>query len=252
MLRKTLTLAAAALALAVAVQAQTVDDLISKNLAARGGKDKIKALKSAKITGKMTMGPGMDAPFTWEWKRPNSFRIEFVVQGMTGVQAYDGTTGWQVMPFMGKKDAEKMPAEELKDVDDQADFEGPLVDYKDKGHTIEFVGKEPIEGTDAYKLKLTKKSGDVSFIYLDAESFLEIKEVGKRTVRGEEHEFESTQGDYKEVGGVLFPFSMEQKPKGAPQGQVITIEKIDLNNDEPADRFKMPEVKAAEPAKTGQ
>src|SRR5262245_50298290 len=92
--------------LAAAAHAQTADDLIAKNLAARGGKDKIKALQSAKITGKMSMGPGVDAPFTWEWKRPNNFRIEFVVQGMTGIQAYDGTTGWQVMPFMGKKDAE--------------------------------------------------------------------------------------------------------------------------------------------------
>ncbi len=252
MLRKTMLWAVAGALIGLAVQAQTADELIAKNLEARGGKDKIKAIQSAKVTGKMTMGPGMDAPFSWEWKRPNNFRLEFTVQGMTGIQAYDGTTGWMVMPFMGKKDPEKMSDQDMKDVDDQADFEGPLVDYKAKGHSIEFVAKEPIEGTDAFKLKLTKKNGDVSFIYLDAESYLEIKEVGKRTIRGEEHEFESTSGDYKEVGGVLFAFSMEQKPKGAPQGQVMTIEKIDLNSDEPGDRFKMPEVKPAEAPKSGQ
>lgn len=244
MLRKSLLLAVAAVLLGTAAHAQTADELIGKNLDARGGKDKIKAIQSAKVTGKMTMGPGMEAPFTWEWKRPSSFRIEFVVQGMTGVQAYDGTSGWILMPFMGKKDPEKMSADDMKDAADQGDFEGPLVDYQTKGHSVEFAGKEPIEGTDAYKLKLTKKNGDVSYIYLDAESYLEIKEIGKRTVRGEEHEFESTSGDYKEVGGVLFAFSQEQKPKGAPAGQTITIEKIDLNGDEPADRFAMPEVKA--------
>jgi len=245
MLRKSMLLAVAAVLLGTAAYAQTADELIAKNLDARGGKAKINAIKSAKVTGKMTAGPGMEAPFTWEWKRPNAFRMEFVVQGMTGVQASDGTTGWIFMPFMGKKDPEKMSDEDMKNSADQADFEGPLVDYKAKGHTVEFVGKEDIEGTPAYKLKLTKKTGDVSYIYLDADSYLQIKEVGKMTVRGEEHEFEGSLGDYKEVDGVLMPFSMENKPKGAPAGQTITIEKIELNSSEPADRFSMPEVKPA-------
>lgn len=247
MLRKTLLWAVVGAAVGLAAQAQTVDELIAKNLDARGGKAKIQAIQSAKVSGKMTMGPGMEAPFTMEWKRPGSIRFEFTVQGMTGIQAYDGTTGWTVMPFMGKKDPEKVPAEDLKLMEEQADFDGPLVDYASKGHTVELVGKEPIEGTDAYKLKLTKKNGNVSFIYLDAESYLEIKSNSKVTMRGEEHEIEQSLGDYKEVSGVLFPFSQEEKPKGAPAGQVMTIEKIDLNTDEPSDRFKMPEVKPAAP-----
>lgn len=231
----------------------SVDDLIAKNLAARGGADKIKAVKSAKLTGKMMMGPGMEAPFVWEWKRPNSFRTEFVFQGMTGIQAYDGTTGWSVMPFLGKKDPEKMSEEEMKDIDEQADFDGPFVDSKEKGVTVEYLGKEPIEGTDAYKLKVTRKNGDVTNVYLDAESYLEIKSTGKRTRRGQEFEFEASQGDYKKVGDVLFAHSMEFKPKGAPAGQTMTIEKIELNTEESADRFKMPEVKKEEPpAKPGK
>jgi len=243
MLRKTLmgALAGALLACGAYAQAQaqapaaakdekvTAEELIAKNLAARGGLDKIKAIQSAKLTGKMTMGQGMDAPFTWEWKRPNSFRAEFTFQGMTGIQAYDGTTGWSVMPFMGKKDPEKMSEEEMKDIDEQADFDGPFVDSKAKGITVEYEGKEDIEGTPAYKLKVTRK----------------------RTRRGQEFEFESSQGDYKKVGDVLFPYSQEFKPKGAPQGQTMTIDKIDLNTDEPADRFKMPEVKKEEPPKQG-
>jgi len=265
MLRKTLmgALAGALLACGAYAQAQaqapaaakdekvTAEELIAKNLAARGGLDKIKAIQSAKLTGKMTMGQGMDAPFTWEWKRPNSFRAEFTFQGMTGIQAYDGTTGWSVMPFMGKKDPEKMSEEEMKDIDEQADFDGPFVDSKAKGITVEYEGKEDIEGTPAYKLKVTRKGGDVTYVYLDADSYLEIKSTGKRTRRGQEFEFESSQGDYKKVGDVLFPYSQEFKPKGAPQGQTMTIDKIDLNTDEPADRFKMPEVKKEEPPKQG-
>ena len=239
-----LCLAAGAL-LAAPVSAQTVDDIIAKNMEARGGHDKIKAIKSARVTGHMTMGPGGEAPFVWTWKRPTMFRIEFTMQGMTGVQAYDGKTGWLVMPFMGKTEPEAMSEEDLKQVDDQADFEGPLVDYKEKGHTIELVGKETVEGTEAWKLKVTRKSGDVSFIWLDSEAYLEIKEEGKRKARGQEMEFESTSSDYKEVGGILIPHSIASKPKGAPEGQVMTFDKIELNVDIPDGDFKMPAPKPA-------
>ncbi|HZI63690.1 MAG TPA: outer membrane lipoprotein-sorting protein, partial [Thermoanaerobaculia bacterium] len=143
---KILTWAAAGLALGLAAHAQepatttaalpTVDEIIAKNLAARGGKDQILAKKSVRMTGKMA-GGGQEFPFTLQWKRPNRIRLEFTFQGMTGVQAYDGTTGWMVMPFMGKKDPEQMSADDLKQVEDQADFDGELVDYQQKGHQIE-------------------------------------------------------------------------------------------------------------------
>ena len=163
--------------------------------------------------------------------------LEFTVQGTTGVQAYDGTTGWMLMPFMGKGDPEKMEDEDLKDVAETADFDGPLVDYKSKGHTVELVGKEQVAGADVYKLKLTKKGGEISYVFLDAESSLEIKTSGTRAVRGEAHDFETSSSDYKEVSGVLFPFSQEMRAQGAPAGQVMTIEKIELNTDESAERF---------------
>ncbi|MEO8503338.1 MAG: hypothetical protein ABI609_05530 [Acidobacteriota bacterium] len=249
MLRKKMMWAMAVLTVAVAAQAQTVDELIAKNLAARGGKEKILAIQSAKLTGKMSVGPGVDAPFTMEWRRPSSVRLEFTVQGMTGVQAYDGTTGWMLMPSPGKSDPETMADEDLKDVAETADFDGPLVDYRSKGHSVELIGKEAVAGADAYKLKLTKKGGEVSYVFLDAESSLEVKTSGSRALHGEEHEFETSSSDYKEVSGILFPFTQEMKAQGAPAGQVMTIETIDLNTDEPADRFKMPEKKPAEPAK---
>src|SRR5260370_136735 len=124
----------------VAAFGQTADELIEKNIKAHGGADKMKALKSVRMTGTMKMGP-MEAPFTISKSRPEAVRIDFTVQGMTGTQAYDGTTGWAVMPFMGKKDAEKMSDDQVKDIKDEADFDGPMVDYKAKGNKVEYLGK---------------------------------------------------------------------------------------------------------------
>ena len=226
---------------AAALPAQTVDEVVEKYIQAKGGREKIKAVQSLRMTGSLDIGQGAKAPFVLEMKRPRKVRMEFTVQGMTGVQAYDGSGGWAVMPFMGKKEPEAMSADDLKGMEDQADFEGPLLDYKAKGHQVELLGKENVEGTPAYKLKLTKKSGDISYIYLDADAYLEIKEEGKRTFRGQEVEFETTQGDYKPVDGLVFPFSLTTKPKGAPAGQTITVSKIELNPSGIEDaRFAMP------------
>lgn len=243
MLRRLLPLTLAAVLAAWPAAGQTADDIVAKNTQAKGGREKLKSVQSVRVTGRMTAGPGVEAPFTWEWKRPNKLRLEFTVQGMTGIQAYDGTTGWMVMPFMGKTDPEKLPEEEQKLVEEQADFEGALVDYKEKGHQVELVGKETVEGTEAYKLKLTKKGGNVSYLFLDVESCLEFKEQGKRKVRGQEIEFETSLGDYKEVGGLVIAHSIESRPKGAPAGQVFTFEKIELDVTVDDARFKMPEVK---------
>jgi hypothetical protein len=249
MIRKCLLSLAFIGACAGLAEAQSVDELIAKSVQARGGLAKLKAVNTLKLTGKMSVGPGMEAPVTLEFKRPNRMRMEFVFQGMTGVQAYDGSAGWQISPFGGKKDPEPMSPEDLKEAQEQADMDGPLVDYKEKGHTVELVGKEKVEGSDAYKLKVNLKNGDIEFIYLDADSFLEIKDESKRTVRGSEIEEESTLGDYKEVNGVLFPFSIQSGAKGRPDKQNLTVDKIDVNTPVDDGRFKQPSAKPAEPSK---
>ncbi len=243
MLRKSLLFTLTISALALPVHAQTVDELIAKNIQARGGMEKLKSVQSLRMSGKMTFGQGMEAPITLELKRPKELRMEFTVQGLTGVQAYDGSSGWMIMPFSGKKDPEPMTADVVKALEVQADMDGPLVDYKAKGHKVELVGKEKVEGTDAYKLKVTLKNGDLRNIYLDSDSFLEIKSEGKRTVRGTEVETESSIGDYKEVDGIMFPFSIEAGAKGSPQKQKYSIEKIQLNVPMEDSRFKMPAAK---------
>jgi outer membrane lipoprotein-sorting protein len=240
MIRKTFAWLLVAGLAGAAVQAQTADEIINKHLQARGGKDKIKAVKSERFTGKMVMGQGMEAPIIMELARPNKLRMEFTLQGMTGVQAYDGKSGWSVMPFMGKKDPEAMSADEIKQAEDQADMDGLLVDYKEKGHQVEYIGKEDVEGTPAYKLKVTKKNGDVVNIYIDAEGYMNIKEAGKVNIRGQEIESETTYSDFKPVNGLIFPFSIEQRPKGAPAGMVITVSKIEVDPSLDASRFAMP------------
>ena len=231
-----------------AAWAQTADEIIAKNLEAKGGVDKLKAVQSMRISGKMMVGPGMEAPMVIEMARPHKVRMEFTLQGMTGIQAYDGKGGWSVMPFMGKKEPEPMSADDLKQAEDQADMDGPLVDYKEKGNQVEYLGKGEVEGTPVHKLKVTKKNGDIQTLYLDADSYLEIKAEGKSKVRGQEIEGETTFGDYKEVGGIVFSHSIQSKMKGAPgPGQTITFEKIEINPDIPTSRFDMP-AKAETPA----
>src|SRR5262245_44623228 len=232
---------------ALPAAAQTVDELIAKNIEARGGLEKMQSVKTMRMTGKMTMGPGMEAPVSMELKRPNSVRMEFTFQGMTGVQAWDGTSGWQISPFGGKTDAEPLSPGDAKETEEQADMDGPLVDYKAKGHTVELVGREQVEGSGAYKLKVTLKNGTVNYTYLDADSYLTIREESKRTVRGSEVEVESTIGDYKDVGGLLIPHSIQNGAKGQAEKQNITVDKVDLNPPLDDSRFKMPSK--AEPPK---
>jgi outer membrane lipoprotein-sorting protein len=226
--------------LASILPAQTVDEIIAKNIQARGGMDKIKSVQTLRSTATMSMGGGMEAPGSMTQKRPDMARLEFTVQGLTAVQAYDGKDAWQIMPFMGKKDPEPMSADDKKEMELNADIDGPLVDYKNKGHKIELLGKEKVEGTDAYKLKITLKNGDVITDYIDADSFLEIKQETKRMVRGSEQEIESTLGDYKEVNGLMLPFAMENGIKGGQEKEKLTISKIEMNVPVDSSIFKMP------------
>lgn len=228
---------------ALPVSDQTVDDILAKNYQAKGGLDKLRAIQTIRMTGTMTMGPGMEAPFVIEQKRPDRMRMDFTVQGMTGSQAYDGRIGWQVMPFAGRKDPEPLAEDQLKQVQEQADFDGPLVDWKAKGHVVELVGKEKVEGSDAYKLKVTLKNGDVRYVYLDADQYLEIRTEGTTMVRGTAIEAESSIGDYKEVGGIMVPHAIESGQKGSPQKMKMTISKVEFGVPIDDSRFRMPATK---------
>ncbi len=232
--------------LCVQASAQTVDELIKKNLDAKGGLQKLRAIKSAKITAKIIQ-QGLEIPLVIQQKRPRMVRVDVTFQGKSQTMAYNGESGWKVDPFQGSPDPEKIAGDDLKEAEEQADMDGPLVDYKEKGHKVELVGKEDMEGTPVYNLKLTLKNGDVRNIYIDAENYLELKVSLKRKTPGGEIEVDQYVGNYKPVNGLMFPFSLETKVKGQTANQ-ITFEKVELDVPIDDSLFKMP-VKLAEKPK---
>jgi hypothetical protein len=233
-LRFTLILVAAAfIAPAEFAQEQktpTVDELVAKNVEAKGGTDALRALQSLRLTGKLVVNQGqIEFRYVETKKRPGEIRSEATLQGMTAIQTYDGKEGWKVSPFQGRKEPEKMSADEAKSLIEDAEIEGPLFDWKAKGSSVDYLGTEDVDGTLAHKLKVVRKNGDVNFVYLDPDHFLEIRIVSQRIEHGAQVEVETDLGDYEKVGGVFIPFSEEAGNKGSPDKQKTVIEKGEAN-----------------------
>ena len=228
---------------AAGVSAQTVDEIIAKNIQARGGLEKLKAIRTLRTTVKFSDG-SFRAEFRQENKRPGKVREEFIIQGMAQIQAYDGKTGWQISPFGGRKDPDLMSQDDMKSLIVDGDLDGPLVDYKEKGHLAELVGHDPVEGTDCYKIKLSMKNGDIRYYYLDTDSYLELKVEIQSTIRGALQESELYYGDYEQVNGIYYPFAVEQAQKGSSSRQQFSVEKIEQNVDVDDSLFAMPATKA--------
>lgn len=247
MVRK-LPLILAILLIAPAIlSAQTVDEVIAKNVQALGGMDKVKSINTLRASGKLQI-QGFEARFLQQNKRENRVREEVIIQGMAQVQAYDGKGGWQINPFSGRRDAELMSDDDSKGLQVDADIDGPLVDYKEKGHKAELVGHDPVEGTDCYKIKLTLKNGDIRYYYIDADSFMELKLETQTTIRGTIQESETYFGDYEKVNGVYYPFAFESGQKGDTNRVKYTIEKIEQNVPLEDSLFVVPAKPAAKPA----
>jgi outer membrane lipoprotein-sorting protein len=229
--------------------AATVDELISKNLEARGGLANIKALQSLRTTGKMQIsGDGFSMEMAWSalTKQGGMRRTEVSLQGLTAVTAYDGKEAWQIQPFQGRRDPERLSADDAKPLAREADLEGPLVDSARKGVKVEYLGTEDVDGTDAHKLKVTFKDGDVQYLYLDPDHFLEIRVVTQTRFRGVEYVQESDLGNYEKVAGVYVPFSIETGPKGGSKNQKITIASAEPNVKLDDALFHLPASKPAE------
>ncbi|HEY4757939.1 MAG TPA: hypothetical protein VIH43_05225 [Chthoniobacterales bacterium] len=224
--------------------APTVNELVAKNVAAKGGADALRALQSVRFTGKMLLNEGqIQLAYLETKKRPGEVRSEVTLQGMTAVQAYDGAQGWKISPFQGRKDPEKMSADDTKSLMEDAEIDGPLVDWKAKGSSVEYLGTEDVDGTLAHKLKVVRKNGDVVFVYLDPDAFLEIRSVTQRVEQGAQVEVETDLGDYEKIAGVFLPFSIEAGRKGAPDKQKIVIDKAEPNITVDDAIFKFPTSK---------
>lgn len=240
---KKLGIFAALLFLIIAVtqtRSQTVDEIIDNHVKAMGGMDKLLALKSVKFTGKFS-GGGFEVPVTLVLKRKDKMRMDITFQGNSQVQAYDGTTAWQINPWTGKKDPEKMPKEAEKQMRLQSDIEGRLVNYKDKGCKVELMGKEDMEGSEVYKLKMTDSDGDVTYYFLDTQSYLILKETSKTKVKEKEINSETIYGNYQQVEGITFPMALEFREVGSQEGQKGIMEKVELNVEVDDSYFTMPE-----------
>jgi outer membrane lipoprotein-sorting protein len=233
---------------AAGARAVTVDELIAKNIKARGGLDKIRAIQSLRTSGKMFIGQGgfsIELAYAQMIKRPGMVRMEVSLQGLTSVRAYDGSVGWQIQPFEGRVVPEKLSADDVKGLKLLADLDGPLVDYEAKGSRVEYLGIEDVDGTDAHKLKVTLKDGDVLYIYLDPDYFLEIRTIVQIKMRGAEVVEEEDLGNYEQVNGVMLPFSVESGPKGQSKNTKVTVEKADINVPLDSKLFQFPATPAA-------
>lgn len=220
--------------------AQTVEEIVARHVEARGGLEEIKAVQSIRMTGRANAGPGRDALVHREIRRPGRIRTELTIQGMTGVYAFDGQRGWEVSPFLGRMDPEPMSPEAIRQAAEQADIDGPLVDWKAKGHRVTLVGRETVDGREAHRLEVTLAGGNVRHDFIDAQSFLLLKTESKRLVRGHERGVVTTFSDYKKIEGLLYAHAIVTSTPGAAGRLSVVVEKVELNPTLDDARFAMP------------
>jgi hypothetical protein len=220
---------------------ETVDSLVAKNTEAKGGAQALAAVTSLKLQGKKVVADGrLELGFVIVKKRPGAVREETTLQGMTRIDAFDGTEGWKISPFQGRKDPEKASADDAKELIEDAEIDGPLINWKEKGSTVEYLGMEDVDGTLAHKLRVVRKNGDINYVYLDPDHFLEIRVITQRSQNGAQVENELDLGDYEKINGVYFPFSLEAGPKGASDKMKVIFEKAEANTPIDDTVFKFP------------
>jgi hypothetical protein len=222
------------------VTGQTVDEVVARHVAARGGREALAAVRTLRMTGRATAGSGRQAIVRREIARPGCIRTEFVFQGTTGVYAWDGAAGWRVSPLDGSLAPEPLPAEDAAVAAEQAEIDGPLVDWKAKGHRVELVGTEALPGGPAHRLKVTLRSGTVRQVWVDAATGLVVRTASTRKVRGREVVLETVFGDYRDTAGVTFARSIETGVQGRPRRLHIVVESVEVNPTLDDTRFRMP------------
>ncbi len=218
---------------ATAADTMTADALVAKTLEASGGADKLRAIKTMHIVGRLRLGGGIEAKTESFAIAPDKIRFEFSLQGLTAVNAWDGKQAWAIQPFQGRRDPQKTSDDDAKSLILAADIAGPLIDWKAKGSRIEYLGTEDIDGTDAHKLRVTFKNGDSRVSFIDPDHFLEIRIEDHQIIRGQEQVNTTDLGEYAMVNGVYFPFEQGQNH----------IESIKVNTPIDASIFAFPTPK---------
>jgi hypothetical protein len=247
-----LIVALSASCVALAAPTPALDDLVAKNIQARGGIAALHAMRSLTLRGKLLVNDDQfELGFVQTVERPSNIRVEATIQGLTQVQAYNGTIGWQISPFQGRKDPERMSTDDIKSLTETvADFDGSLVDWKKKGNKLEYLGTEDVDGTQAHKIKLTRQNGDIEYVYLDPDHYLEIRLLSQRTEHGVTVETETDLGNYEKIQGVFVPFSVESGRKGSSDRQKLIVNSAKVNAETDDSLFILPSA-AAKTAGTG-
>ena len=224
--------------------ALTATQIVEKNVAARGGLQAWRNVKTLSMSGKLDAGgrQKVQLPFVLEMERNRKTRLELQFNGQTAVQVYDGTNGWKLRPFLNRNDVEPYTPEELKAASTQAELDGPLVDYAAKGTKVELEGVQQVEGHDAFNLKLTLKNGEVQHIWVDAQSFLDVKVEGTpRHLDGRFHPVATFLRDYRSVNGLMIPYVNETAVEGVRQTEKILVEKVIVNPQLEDSHFSKPQ-----------
>lgn len=235
MSRKLLTVASVLVACLIAAPAyaQTADEIIAKNIAAKGGEAKLRAVQTLRQTGSITL-QGQPAQLTVITKRPNLSRQDIVIMGTTLTMVFDGAKAWMINPMMGQEPMER-PAEEAEMIKDQADIDGPLMDYKSKGSTIELLGTEDVGGKKAFRLRVSRKGLPPQEIFIDTTTYLDVKTV--TTIPGS-GTMEVVFGDYRTIDGMTVPFSVKSSAAGVLVSE-LKVDKVEFNITLPPDTFKI-------------
>jgi hypothetical protein len=209
-------------------QEMKLDDVLAKYFTTVG-MEKMQGWQSIVTIGKAS-SQGAEYPLRITMKRPGKIRIEVQVQSVKMIQACDGQQGWSIIPWSGSSDPQDMTADETRVIKDQADFEGSLYNWQQKGYRAELIGKEDVEGSPAWHIKVTKLSGDTEDYFIDAENYVILKLASKIKIQGKESENENINSNFKEVNGVLFPFTIENKNKGQVVSHFI-VDRYEVNTE---------------------
>ena len=222
------------------VQSQSLDDILKEHFSAMG-QDNILKVNTQKLTGKMVQG-GIEIPFIQMGKRPDYVRVEGTFQALTFIQTYNGKEGWSLNPFAGVTDPQPMTEDALKQMKYQADMDGMLWNWKDKGYTVTFDGKEDMEGTSCFKVKLVTKDGDTFTYYIDSDSYILLRTNTKLKIMGNETNTDTYYSNYRQIEGMAVPGKIENKMNGQSAGTIV-VDTVVINTVLPDSLFQKPAKK---------
>jgi hypothetical protein len=222
------------------IQSQSLDDVLKQHFSAIG-QDKLLKVNTQRVTGKMIQN-GVEIPFTQLGKRPDKVRVEGTFQALTFVQTFNGKEGWAVNPFAGVTDPQPMPEDALKSMKYQSDMDGMLWNWKDKGYTVTFDGKEDMEGTSCFKIKLVTKDGDTFTYYIDSDSYILLRTNTKLKIMGNETNTDTYYSNYRQIEGMAVPGKIENKMNGQPAGTIV-VDTVVINTVLPDSLFQKPAKK---------